>query len=69
MIEIYWFWAFIWFVLLGLGYGTKTLELKLLGSAVGMLLGLVVFSESLLLTVFLVFANMGLFMLAASESR
>lgn len=69
MNEIVWFWAFCWFCLLGLGYATKTYELKILGTVIGMILGLINFEESALLAVVLVFGNMALFLRIASELK
>lgn len=65
--EIIWFWAFVWFIMLGIGYMSQAMELKIIGSLVGMLVGLSLFSESLLLCLVLVFANMALFLKQASE--
>lgn len=69
MNEIYWFWALVWFILIGLGYATEHIELKILGQLIGMLLGLSLFSESVLLSLALIFSNMALFLKTAGEAK
>lgn len=69
MNEIYWFWALVWFILIGLGYATDHIELKILGQLTGMLLGLSLFSESVLLSLALIFSNMALFLKTAGEAK
>lgn len=67
MNEIYWLYAYVWFVLLGVGYGTDQKPMKLIGTVFGCIVGLVLMTESILLALALIFASAGLFMYEASQ--
>jgi len=67
MDEIIWFMGFCWFCFLGVGYGSNQRELKFLGSILGMITGLSLMGESMILALALIFSNMGLFLYEASK--
>lgn len=67
MDEIIWFVAFVWFVFLGVGYGTNSKELRYIGTIIGMVTGLLIMSESMIISLALIFSNMGLFLYEASK--
>lgn len=67
MNEIIWLYAYVWFVFLGIGYGTNSKPLKIIGTILGMVVGLAVIAESMLLALALIIGSAGLFFYEVSQ--
>jgi len=67
MDDIIWFYGYVWFILLGIGYGTNAKPMKIIGTMFGMIVGLVLMNEAILLSLALIFGSAGLFFYEVSQ--
>jgi hypothetical protein len=67
--DINWLFAFIWFALLAIGYSQKNKPMKVIGSLVGIVAGVLYIDSNLILAIIMIFLNLVLFVYEAANKK